>query len=197
VVLAADLDGDGRDEVIAGPMSRSVHAFDASTACKWFEAGSPVNNLLASPATEDKAACGGRRIGRPEPLDAVGNRFLNSSSLVVTLVTVEKAAAATADGVRRLVIRIAVRRCPESISARAVSPAAGDEGFAGAYVGDEPAAVQGATILTSTRRASRFSTWRQGHAAAVAFGRGLRRRAPRGVPGAAPSSTEPGLRLRR
>jgi len=45
-VLAADLDGDGRDEIIAGSMSRSVYVFDASGKRLWrFEAGSPVNTL--------------------------------------------------------------------------------------------------------------------------------------------------------
>ncbi|OGD22957.1 MAG: hypothetical protein A2W03_06205 [Candidatus Aminicenantes bacterium RBG_16_63_16] len=109
-VLAADLDGDGRDEIIAGSMSRSVYAFDAGGKRLWrFEAGSPVNTLAfvaygnkrrLLAGTESGDLYGFDPAGKPVSVNALG-------SPIVDIITVEKGAVvATSDGqVRRVEIK--------------------------------------------------------------------------------------------
>jgi len=109
-VLAADLDGDGRDEIIAGSMSRSVYVFDASGKRLWrFEAGSPVNTLAFVVQGKLRRLLAGAESGDLYAFDAAGKVVsLNSfGSPIVDLISVEKGAvAATADGkVRRVEIK--------------------------------------------------------------------------------------------
>ena len=76
-VLAADLDGDGRDEIIAGSMSRSVYVFDAGGKRLWrFEAGSRSTpwrlsgkgkNGASSPGPNRATFTDSTRWGKPFP----------------------------------------------------------------------------------------------------------------------------------
>jgi hypothetical protein len=108
-VLAADLDGDGRDEIAAGSMSRSVYAFDAGGKRLWrFEAGSAVNTLAFVVQGEKRRLFAGTEAGDLYGFDPTGKIVsLNSFAFpIVDLVAVEKGVVvATSDGkVRRVEI---------------------------------------------------------------------------------------------
>jgi hypothetical protein len=109
-VLAADLDGDGRDEIAAGSMSRSVYAFDAGGKRLWrFEAGSAVDTLAFVVQGEKRRLFAGAESGNLYGFDAAGRLVSENSfgSPIVDLVAVEKGlVVATSDGkVRRVEIR--------------------------------------------------------------------------------------------
>jgi hypothetical protein len=109
-VLAADLNGDGRDEITAGSMSRSVYAFDAGGKRLWrFAAGSPVNSLAFVVEGKKRRLLAGSEAGSLYTLDPEGKPVsLNAlGSAVVDIVPFDKGAiVATADGkVRRMEIK--------------------------------------------------------------------------------------------
>jgi hypothetical protein len=109
-VLAADLDGDGRDEIVAGSMSRSVYVFNAAGKRLWrFEASSPVNTLAFVAEGKKRRLLAGTESGDLYGFDPKGKPVsLNSfGSAIVDIVAMEKGAVvATADGkVRRVEIK--------------------------------------------------------------------------------------------